>query len=191
MQLHCASPPSCGAHIGAATLQHSCLNQKLKLRSAAGGGGPDAGAPQPAAHQGKEAGQLHRLGPGQHPGNVATLRFGSSASALLRRVTDGRDVRAPSAVPTSNAGVCTARLYTEGSKRAVVAAWQVALSKKSPYVASSHRVSGLMLANHTSIRHLLNKCIDQYDKLMKRKARPCHVATDCLSRRGPINRSPS
>lgn len=47
----------------------------------------------------------------------------------------------------------------------------MALSKKSPYVASSHRVSGLMLANHTSIRHLLNKCIDQYDKLMKRKAR--------------------
>jgi tubulin gamma len=28
---------------------------------------------------------------------------------------------------------------------------QVALSKKSPYVSSSHRVSGLMLANHTSI----------------------------------------
>ena len=50
----------------------------------------------------------------------------------------------------------------------------MALSKKSPYVASSHRVSGLMLANHTSIRHLLNKCIDQYDKLMKRKARYCN-----------------
>ena len=46
---------------------------------------------------------------------------------------------------------------------------QVALSKESPYVASAHRVSGLMLANHTSIRHLLNKCIEQYDKLMKRK----------------------
>lgn len=45
----------------------------------------------------------------------------------------------------------------------------MALSKKSPYVASAHRVSGLMLANHTSIRHLLNKCIEQYDKLMKRK----------------------
>jgi tubulin gamma len=28
---------------------------------------------------------------------------------------------------------------------------QVALSKKSPYVPTSHRVSGLMLANHTSI----------------------------------------
>jgi len=28
---------------------------------------------------------------------------------------------------------------------------QVALTKKSPYVQTSHRVSGLMLANHTSI----------------------------------------
>ncbi len=28
---------------------------------------------------------------------------------------------------------------------------QVALSKKSPYIQSAHRVSGLMLANHTNI----------------------------------------
>ena len=28
---------------------------------------------------------------------------------------------------------------------------QVALTKKSPYIQTSHRVSGLMLANHTSI----------------------------------------
>ncbi len=47
---------------------------------------------------------------------------------------------------------------------------QVALSKKSPYMASANRVSGLMLANHTSIRHLFNRCLAQYDKLMKRKA---------------------
>jgi hypothetical protein len=44
--------------------------------------------------------------------------------------------------------------------------WQVALSKKSPYVQSAHRVSGLMLANNTSIRHLFNKIIRDYDKLM-------------------------
>ncbi|CAD7695793.1 unnamed protein product [Ostreobium quekettii] len=47
---------------------------------------------------------------------------------------------------------------------------QVALSKKSPYVQTAHRVSGLMLANHTSIRHLFNRCLSQYDKLIKRKA---------------------
>lgn len=29
---------------------------------------------------------------------------------------------------------------------------QVALSKRSPYIPSSHRISGLMLANHTNIR---------------------------------------
>lgn len=28
---------------------------------------------------------------------------------------------------------------------------QVALSRKSPYVPTAHRVSGLMLANHTNI----------------------------------------
>ena len=47
---------------------------------------------------------------------------------------------------------------------------QVALSRKSPYVKTPHRVSGLMLANHTSIRHLFGKCLTQYDKLMRRKA---------------------
>jgi len=47
---------------------------------------------------------------------------------------------------------------------------QVALSRKSPYVQTAHRVSGLMLANHTSIRHLFNRTISQYDKLMRRKA---------------------
>jgi TPP-dependent pyruvate/acetoin dehydrogenase alpha subunit len=62
-------------------------------------------------------------------------------------------------------------VHAAGQSADILICSQVALSKKSPYVASSHRVSGLMLANHTSIRHLLNKCIDQYDKLMKRKAR--------------------
>ena len=32
---------------------------------------------------------------------------------------------------------------------------QVALSKKSPYIESSHKVSGLMMANNTSI-HVVN-----------------------------------
>ena len=47
---------------------------------------------------------------------------------------------------------------------------QVALSRKSPYAPTAHRVSGLMLANHTSVRHLFNRCISQFDRLMKRKA---------------------
>ena len=47
---------------------------------------------------------------------------------------------------------------------------QVALSRKSPYVKSQHRVSGLMLANHTSIRHLFSRCLNQYDRLMRRRA---------------------
>lgn len=47
---------------------------------------------------------------------------------------------------------------------------QVALSKKSPYVQTPHRVSGLMLANHTSIASLFKRTCDQYDKLRKRNA---------------------
>jgi tubulin gamma len=34
---------------------------------------------------------------------------------------------------------------------------QVALTKKSPYVQTPHRVSGLMLANHTSIASVSRK----------------------------------
>lgn len=47
---------------------------------------------------------------------------------------------------------------------------QVALSRKSPYIKSGHRVSGLMLSNHTSIRHLFNRTLAQYEKLVKRSA---------------------
>ncbi|KAG0727827.1 Tubulin gamma-1 chain [Chionoecetes opilio] len=47
---------------------------------------------------------------------------------------------------------------------------QVALSKKSPYIQSAHRVSGLMLANHTNISALFERTLKQYDKLRKREA---------------------
>lgn len=47
---------------------------------------------------------------------------------------------------------------------------QVALSKKSPYVKTAHRVSGLMMANHTSIQTLFLKSLKQYDLLRRRNA---------------------
>jgi len=47
---------------------------------------------------------------------------------------------------------------------------QVALSRKSPYVKTAHRVSGLMLANHTSVHTLFERCVFQYDQLRKREA---------------------
>ncbi|KAI9835996.1 MAG: gamma-tubulin [Sclerophora amabilis] len=47
---------------------------------------------------------------------------------------------------------------------------QVALTKKSPYMPMSHRVSGLMLANHTSIATLFRRIVLQYDRLRKRNA---------------------
>ncbi|OXB71288.1 UNVERIFIED_CONTAM: hypothetical protein H355_005759 [Colinus virginianus] len=47
---------------------------------------------------------------------------------------------------------------------------QVALSRKSPYLPSAHRVSGLMMANHTNISSLFERTCRQYDKLRKREA---------------------
>ena len=45
---------------------------------------------------------------------------------------------------------------------------QVALSKKSPYVKSVNRVSGLMMANHTQIRTLFERIMKNYDIMRKR-----------------------
>ncbi|KAJ6257938.1 hypothetical protein Dda_7728 [Drechslerella dactyloides] len=47
---------------------------------------------------------------------------------------------------------------------------QVALTKKSPYIPMSHRVSGLMLANHTSVATLFERILKQYNILRKRGA---------------------
>jgi len=47
---------------------------------------------------------------------------------------------------------------------------QVALAKKSPYIQHANKVSGLMLANHTGINALFDRCVKQYDKLRSRNA---------------------
>ena len=47
---------------------------------------------------------------------------------------------------------------------------QVALSRQSPYIQHAHKVSGLMLANHTGINTLFDGCVKQYDKLRSRNA---------------------
>lgn len=47
---------------------------------------------------------------------------------------------------------------------------QVALSKRSPYVQWPHRVSGLMLANHTSIAALFKETLYSFELLRKKKA---------------------
>ena len=47
---------------------------------------------------------------------------------------------------------------------------QVALSRQSPYLPNPHKVSGLMLANHTAIHALFDRCVKQYDKLRSRNA---------------------
>uniref|UniRef100_A0A7S1BP13 Tubulin gamma chain n=1 Tax=Corethron hystrix TaxID=216773 RepID=A0A7S1BP13_9STRA len=47
---------------------------------------------------------------------------------------------------------------------------QVALARKSPYINSSHRVTGFMLANHTAMAELFSKTLGQYDRIRKRSA---------------------
>lgn len=47
---------------------------------------------------------------------------------------------------------------------------QVALSRSSPFVQTPHKVSGLMMANHTGISVLFERAIIQFDKLRKRNA---------------------
>jgi tubulin gamma len=47
---------------------------------------------------------------------------------------------------------------------------QVALTRKSPYIPTPHRVSGLMMANHTGIATLFRRIVAQYDRLRKRNA---------------------
>ena len=47
---------------------------------------------------------------------------------------------------------------------------QVALSKKSPYIETAYKVSGLMLANHTSINLLMQQIVDSFNNMYKKKA---------------------
>jgi len=47
---------------------------------------------------------------------------------------------------------------------------QVALSRRSPYIQQQHRVSGLMMANHSNISTLFKRMLHQYRALKKRNA---------------------
>lgn len=47
---------------------------------------------------------------------------------------------------------------------------QVALARQSPYISHAHKVNGLMMANHTCISQLFDRCLKQYDKLRARNA---------------------
>jgi tubulin gamma len=47
---------------------------------------------------------------------------------------------------------------------------QVAVARKSPHVQSRHKVSGFMLANHTSMAELFDRLLIQYDTIRSRNA---------------------
>jgi len=47
---------------------------------------------------------------------------------------------------------------------------QVALARTSPFMPTRHKVSGFMLANHTSMAELFDRLLKQYDRIRKRNA---------------------
>ena len=54
---------------------------------------------------------------------------------------------------------------------------QVALSKKSPYITTQHRVSGLMLANHTGISSV--RCLELQTNVSDIAS--CSCSTECVN----------
>ena len=50
------------------------------------------------------------------------------------------------------------------------ASFNVAVSRKSPYVRTKHKVSGLLMANHTCIHQLFAKTLVAYDRIRKKNA---------------------
>eukprot|EP00013_Stygamoeba_regulata_P003826 CAMPEP_0177631622 /NCGR_PEP_ID=MMETSP0447-20121125/1848_1 /TAXON_ID=0 /ORGANISM="Stygamoeba regulata, Strain BSH-02190019" /LENGTH=487 /DNA_ID=CAMNT_0019133119 /DNA_START=55 /DNA_END=1518 /DNA_ORIENTATION=+ len=55
---------------------------------------------------------------------------------------------------------------------------QVGLTRKSPYVETKHRVSGLMMANHTGIRYLFKRIVSEFDRMYKRKVHLKHFEVE-------------
>ena len=71
----------------------------------------------------------------------------------------------------------------------------MALAKKSPYLKTAHKVSGLMLANHTSIAVLFSRIQQQFDKLYEKRAfldnyKKQPIFSDGFEVRVPILQSP-
>jgi len=44
------------------------------------------------------------------------------------------------------------------------------MSRKSPFIKSDNKVSGLMMANSTIMHTFFNKIVKNYDNLIKRRA---------------------
>eukprot|EP00960_Hanusia_phi_P058535 763916-Hanusia_phi.AAC.11 len=74
-------------------------------------------------------------------------------------------------LPTSFHGDQPAFRWPKPQGTAETNLWQVALSRRSPYLpAGGPRVSGLLMANHTSISSLFERILKQFDLLIKKKS---------------------
>jgi tubulin gamma len=132
--------------------------------AAGGGGGEAAGAGhhvrkttvldvmrrllQPANQMVSPHARARDLASARYLAALSVVRGDADPSQVHRALQRLRERRAASFVEWGPAGL------------------QVALARRSPYVSSAHRVSGLLLANSTSVRHLFNKIVRDYDKLI-------------------------
>lgn len=74
--------------------------------------------------------------------------------------------------PNSQHWPCTVFLQADGlpcSFRPSFCCLQVVPARASPHLVHPHRCSGLMLANHTAVRHTLDKTVSQFDTLFQRR----------------------
>jgi tubulin gamma len=51
---------------------------------------------------------------------------------------------------------------------------QVSIARSSPYLKSAHRVSGVMIANHTAVRGIFTRICKEYDRMRRVKANLNH-----------------
>ncbi|KAH9422237.1 tubulin gamma-1 chain-like [Dermatophagoides pteronyssinus] len=144
--------------------------------------------------------QLHFLMTGYTPfttekenhSEVTSVRK-TTVMDVMRRLLDDKNMMVSTPIQTKNDNHCYISILNiiqgeadpvevnkslariRESKRIPFIQWgpaniQVALSRKSPYIQTSNKVSGLLIANHTSIAHLFERIVSQYDKLRKRGA---------------------
>ena len=110
----------------------------------------------------------------------------------LQRIRD-RDLArfigwGPASIQVRSPGGAAAR---GGTGRLTCVAVQVALSRKSPYVETPHKVSGLMLANHTSIASVSAGPPRAWGARSRRSGRAARVARDITDARPVVSKAGS
>ena len=107
--------------------------------------------------------------------NSANLRGkGNSCYISILNIIQGNDID-PTQIHKALQRIREKRHYSHAHGDISFIPWgpasiQVALARKSPYLQHRHKVSGFMLANHTSMAELFERLLKQYDRIKSRNA---------------------